>query len=105
MLTIDSDSGFHLFGIFTAGDAACVETSVWTLELWDGQNIVEQHVRLVFQDPLGSRAAVAILKVDTDEELTLKSRLCVTRHHRADTVLIHSAAQNNWRFPACMACF
>lgn len=62
-LTIDSNRDFLLFDIFTTADAACVQASVWLLELRDGQNIVEQHVRSVFQEPLGSGAAVVILKV------------------------------------------
>lgn len=36
------------------------------LELRDGENTVEQHVRSVFQEPLGSVAGVVILKVERD---------------------------------------
>ena len=63
-LTEDSDGDFLLFGIFPARHPACVEASVWTLELGDGQNIVEQHVRSMFQEPLGSEACVVDLKVE-----------------------------------------
>lgn len=67
-LTIDSNRDILLFGIFTTADAARVQALVWTLELRDGQNIVEQHVRSVFHDPLGSEAGVAILQFWREEE-------------------------------------
>lgn len=63
-LTKDSDSDFLLFGIFPTRHPACVEASVRTLELRDGQNIVEQHVRSMFQEPLGSEACIVDLKVE-----------------------------------------
>ena len=64
-LTEDSDGDFLLFGILPAGDAACVEAAVRTLELRGGQNIVEQHVRSMFQEPLGREACVVDLTVES----------------------------------------
>lgn len=46
-LTVDGHSDLLLLGVFPAGDAAGVEASVGALQLRDGQDVVEQHVRSV----------------------------------------------------------
>lgn len=68
-LTVDSNQDVLFFGILATADAACVQASVWALELRDGQNIVEQHVRSMFYQPFGGGADVVILKVEMKKEL------------------------------------
>lgn len=67
-LTIDNDCCVCLFGVLATGDAALVLASVCSLEPRDGQDTVEQHVCFVLQEPLGNGAAVAVLKVEKEEE-------------------------------------
>lgn len=66
-LTIYCNSDILLFGFFTAGDSAFIEATVWSVELWNGQNTVEQYVCSVFQEPLGSGASVVTLKIKEEK--------------------------------------
>lgn len=68
-LTKDRDIDSLLFGFLPTGHAAGVQASVGAQQLRDGQNIVEQHVCSVFQEPFGGRAGVIDLKVEREENL------------------------------------
>lgn len=61
LLTVDSDVHLLLLGVFTAADVTRVRAPVRLLEPGEGQDVVEQHVRRVFHQPLGSDTTVADL--------------------------------------------
>lgn len=62
LLTVDGHVHLLLLGVFPAADVARVCAPVRLLEPGDGQDVVEQHVRRVFHQPLGGEAAVADLQ-------------------------------------------
>lgn len=67
-LTMDSNIDLFVLALITTGDAARVAASVWTLELRDGQNTVEQHFCLMFHEPFESWAGIDTLQDNMTEE-------------------------------------
>lgn len=62
LLTVDGDIHLLLLAVFPAADVARVRAPVRVLEPGDGQDVVEQHVRGVFHQPLGGVATVVDLQ-------------------------------------------
>lgn len=62
LLTVDGHIHVLLLGVFPTADVTRVRAPVRLLEPGDGQDVVEQHVRRVFHQPLVKDAPVADLR-------------------------------------------
>lgn len=76
-LTVHRHGHVLLHELVAAADAALVQAAVRALKAGDGQDVVEQNVRLMFDEPLVGGAGGVILKREQRAKERLSSSACL----------------------------